>query len=185
VQELCNSNSWIIEKTFYQKKNVYFVLILILYQIESRFEHIEISELKQDEEELILKSQEVQRQTHTDILNIEQSAKNTEFNKRNRNFSLQEIMRSRNQAFSKNSNRICKKRNLRNDQFALQKIRKNYQKDEKHSDVYWCIANSKKDSRDQNRNWNNSDIHAWIRQIQQSDKRLRQNNHNESETASY
>jgi len=53
-------------------------------------------------------------------------------------------MRSRNQAFSKNSNRICKKRNLQNNQYALQKIRKNYQKDEKHSDVYQCIANSKK-----------------------------------------
>jgi len=83
VQELCNSNNEIIEKTFYQKKNVYFILILILYQIESKFECIEISELKRDEEELILKSQEVQRQTHADILNIEQSAKNTEFNKRN------------------------------------------------------------------------------------------------------
>ena len=33
----------------------------------------------------------MQRQTHADISNIEQSAKNTEFNKRNRNFSLQEI----------------------------------------------------------------------------------------------
>ncbi len=61
VQELCNLNSWIIEKTFYQKKNIYFILILILYWIESRFECIEISELKQDEDELILKSQEVQR----------------------------------------------------------------------------------------------------------------------------
>jgi len=185
VQELCNLNSWIIEKTFYQKKNIYFILISILYQIESRFERIKISELKWDKDELILKSQEVQRQTYADILNIEQSAKNIEFNKRNWNFSLQEIMRSRNQAFSKNSNRICKKRNLRNDQFALQKIRKNYQKDEKHSDVYQHIANSKKDSRDQNWNWNNSDIHAWIRQIQQSNKRFWQNNHNESETASY
>ncbi len=48
-----------------------------------------------------------------------------------------------------------------------------------------CIANSEKDSRDRNRNWNDSDIHALTRQIQQSDKRLRQNNHNESETASY
>ncbi len=88
VQELCNSNSWVIKKTFYQKKNIYFILISILYQIESRSECNEISELKQDEEELILKSQEVQRQTHTNILNIEQSAKNTEFNKRNWNFSL-------------------------------------------------------------------------------------------------
>jgi len=77
-------------------------------------------------------------------LNIEQSAKNTEFNKRNWNFSLQEIMRSRNQAFSKNSNQICKKRNLQNNQYALQKIRKNYWKDEKHSDVYQCITNLKK-----------------------------------------
>ncbi len=185
VQELCNLNSWVIEKTLYQKKNVYFVLILILYRIESRSECIKISELKQDEEELILKSQEVQRQTHADISNIEQSAKNTEFNKRNWNFSLQEIMRSRNQAFSKNSNRICKKRNSQNDQFALQRIRKNYQKGEKHSDVYQRIANSEKDSRDRNRNWNDSDIHAWTHQIQQSDKCLRQNNHNESETASY
>ena len=97
--------------------------------------------------QIYLKSQEVQRQTHADILNIEQSAKNTEFNKRNQNFSLQEIMKSRNQAFSKNSNRICKKRNQRNDQYALQEIRKNYQKDEEHSDVYWHIANSEKDSR--------------------------------------
>ncbi len=136
VQELCNSNSWVIEKTLYQKKNIYFVLISILYRIESRSERIEISELKRDEDEFILKSQEVQRQTHADILNIEQSAKNTEFNKRNWNFSLQEIVRSRNQAFSKNSNRICKKRNLRNDQYTLQEIRKNYQKGEKHSDVY-------------------------------------------------
>ncbi len=128
VQELCNLNSWVIEKTLYQKKNIYFIFISILYWIESRSERIKISELKRDEGKLILKSQEVQRQTHADILNIEQSAKNTEFNKRNRNFSLQEIMRSRNQAFSKNSNRICKKRNLRNDQFALQRIRKNYQK---------------------------------------------------------
>jgi len=116
--------------------------------------------LKQDEDELILKSQEVQRQTHADILNIEQSAKNFEFNKRNQNFSLQEIMRLRNQAFSKNSNRICKKRNLQNNQFTLQKIRKNYQKDEKHSDVHQCIANLKKDSRNRNRNENDSDIHA-------------------------
>jgi len=185
VQELCNLNSEIIEKTLYQKKNVYFILILILYWIESRFECIKISELKRDEEEFILKSQEVQRQTHADILNIKQSAKNIEFNKRNWNFSLQEIIRSRNQAFSKNLNWICKKRNLRNNQFALQKIRKNYQKDEKHSDVYWCIANSKKDSRDQNRNWNDNDIHAWTYQIQQSNKHLQQNNHNESETASY
>ncbi len=185
VQELCNLNSWIIKKTFYQKKNIYFILILILYWIESRFECIEISELKQDEDELILKSQEVQRQTHVNILNIEQSAKNIEFNKRNWNFSLQEIIRSRNRAFSKNSNRICKKRNLRNDQFTLQKIRKNYQKDEKHSNVYQRIANSKKDSRDWNRNWNNSDIYAWTHQIQQSNKHFWQNNHNESETASY
>ncbi len=96
MQELCNLNNWIIKKTLYQKKNIYFVLISILYQIESKSECIEISELKQDEEELILKSQEVQRQTHTDILNIEQSVKNIEFNKRNWNFSLQEIMRSRN-----------------------------------------------------------------------------------------
>ena len=160
VQELCNLNSWIIEKTLYQKKNIYFIFILILYWIEFKSECIKISELKWDEDELILKSQEVQRQTHANILNIEQSAKNTEFNKRNRNFSLQEIMRSRNWAFSKNSNRICKKRNLQNDQFALQRIRKNYQKGEKHSDVYQRIANSEKDSRDWNRNWNNSDIHA-------------------------
>ncbi len=144
VQELCNLNSWIIEKTLYQKKNIYFILILILYWIECRSECIKISELKQDEDELILKSQEVQRQTHANILNIEQSAKNFEFNKRNQNFSLQEIMRSRNWAFSKNSNRICKKRNLWNDQFTLQRIRKNYQKDEKHSDVHQYIANSKK-----------------------------------------
>ncbi len=185
MQELCNLNSWVIEKTLYQKKNVYFILISILYWIESRSECIEISELKRDEGEFILKSQEVQRQTHADILNIEQSAKNTEFNKRNQNFSLQEIMKSRNQAFSKNSNRICKKRNQRNDQYALQEIRKNYQKDEEHSDVYWHIANSEKDSRSQNRNRNNSDIHAWTRQMQQSDKRFRQNYYNESETASY
>ncbi len=185
VQELCNLNSWVIKKTLYQKKNIYFVLILILYRIESRSERIEIPELKRDEEELTSKSQEVQRQTHADILNIEQSAKNTEFNKRNRNFSLQEIVRLRNWAFSKNSNRICKKRNSRNDQFTLQEIRKNYQKGEKHSDVYRRIANSEKDSRGRNKNWNDSDIHAWTRQIQQSDKRLWQNNHNESETVSY
>jgi len=185
VQEQCNLNSWIIEKTFYQKKNIYFVLISILYWIESKSECIEISELKRDEDELILKNQEVQRQTHADILNIEQSAKNTKFNKRNWNFSLQEIMRLRNWAFSKNSNRICKKRNLQNDQFTLQKIRKNYQKVEKHSDVYQRIANSKKDSRDKNWNWNNSDIHAWTHQIQQSNKCFWQNDHNESETADY
>ncbi len=185
VQELRNLNSWIIEKTLCQKKNIYFILISILYWIEPRSECIEISELKQDKDEFILKSQEVQRQTHVDILNIEQSAKNTEFNKRNRNFSLQEIMRSRNQAFSKNSNRICKKRNSWNDQYALQKIRKNYQKGEKHSDVYQRIANSEKDSRSWNWNWNNSDIHAWTHQIQQSDKCFWQNNHNKSETASY
>ncbi len=107
MQELCNSNSWIIEKTFYQKKNIHFILISILYWIESKFEYIELSELKWDEDKLILKSQEVQRQTYADILNIEQSAKNIKFNKRNRNFSLQEIVRSRNWAFSKNSNRIC------------------------------------------------------------------------------
>ncbi len=88
MQELCNLNSWVIEKTLYQKKNIYFILILILYWIESRSERIEISELKQDEDKFILKSQEVQRQTHANILNIEQSAKNTEFNKRNWNFSL-------------------------------------------------------------------------------------------------
>ncbi len=185
VQELRNLNSWVIEKTLCQKKNIYFVLISILYRIESRSERIEISELKRDEDEFISKSQEVQRQTHADISNIEQSAKNTEFNKRNRNFSLQEIMRSRNRAFSKNLNRICKNRNSRNNQYALQEIRKNYQKGEKHSDVYRRIANSEKDSRDRNRNWNDSDIHAWTHQIQQSDKRFWQNNHNESETASY
>jgi len=61
----------------------------------------------------------VQRQTHADISNIEQSAKNTEFNKRNRNFSLQEIVRARNQAFSKTSNRICKRRNLWYNQYTL------------------------------------------------------------------
>jgi len=88
VQELCNLNSWIIEKTFYQKKNIYFVLISILYWIESRFECIEISELKRDEVEFTSKSQEVQRQTHADILNIEQSAKNTEFNTEDWNISL-------------------------------------------------------------------------------------------------
>jgi len=88
VQELCNLNSWVIEKTFYQKKNIYFIFILILYWIESKFECIEISELKWDEDKFILKSQEVQRQTHANILNIEQSAKNIEFNKRNWNFSL-------------------------------------------------------------------------------------------------
>jgi len=148
VQELCNSNSWVTEKTLYQEKNVYFVLISILYRIEPRAERIEIPGLERDEGEFTLKSQEVQRQTHADILNIEQSAKNTEFNKRNRNFSLQEIVRSRNQAFSKNSNRICKKRNSRNNQYTLQEIRKNYQKGEKHSDVYRRIANSEKDSRD-------------------------------------
>ncbi len=185
VQELCNSNSWITGKTLYQEKNIYFVLISILYQIEPRSERIEIPELERDEEELTSKSQEVQRQTHADISNIEQSAKNTEFNKRNRNSSLQGTVRSRNRAFSKNSNRICKKRNSRNDQFALQGIRKNYQKGEKHSDVYRRIANSEKDSRGRNRNWNGSNIHAWTRQIQQSDKRLRQNNHNGSGTASY
>jgi len=38
-----------------------------------------------------LKSQEVQKQTYANISNTEQSAKNIEFNKRNRNFSLQEI----------------------------------------------------------------------------------------------
>ena len=185
MQELCNLNSWVIEKILYQKKNIYFILISILYWIEFKFESIEISELKQDEDEFILKSQEVQRQTHANISNIEQSAKNIEFNKRNRNFSLQEIVRSRNRAFSKNSNWICKKRNSRNDQYTLQKIRKNYQKGEKHSDVYQRIVNSKKDSRDWNRNWNDSDIHAWIHQIQQSDKRFWQNNHNESETTNY
>ncbi len=46
----------------------------------------------------------MQRQTHADISNIEQSAKNTEFNKRNRNFSLQEIMRSENQISGKDAN---------------------------------------------------------------------------------
>jgi len=61
VQELCNSNSWVIEKTFYQKKNIYFIFILILYWIEFKSECIEISELKQDKDEFILKSQEVQR----------------------------------------------------------------------------------------------------------------------------
>ena len=100
-------------------------------------------------------------------------------------FSLQGTVGSRNWAFSKNSNRICKKRNPRNGQFALQGIRKNYQKGEKHSGVYRRIANPEKDSRGRNRNWNGSDIHAWTRQIQQSDKRLRQNNHNGSGTASY
>jgi len=61
----------------------------------------------------------VQRQTHVDTSNIEQSAKNTEFNKRNWNFSLQEIIRARNRAFSKTLNRICKRRNLRYDQYTL------------------------------------------------------------------
>jgi len=46
-----------------------------LYWTESESECIEISELKQDEVEFISKSQEVQRQTHADISNIEQSAK--------------------------------------------------------------------------------------------------------------
>ena len=56
VQELCNLNSWVIEKTLYQKKNIYYILISIPYQIESRFECIKISELKRDEDECILKS---------------------------------------------------------------------------------------------------------------------------------
>ncbi len=103
----------------------------------------------------------MQRQTYADILNIEQSAKNTEFNKRNRNFSLQEIMRARNQAFSKTSNQICKRRNLQYNQYTLYRIRKNYQKDEKHSDVHRHIANSKKECRSWNINWNNSDIYIW------------------------
>jgi len=59
-----------------------------------------------------LKSQEVQRQTHANILNIEQSVKNFEFNKRNRNFSLQEIMRSENQILDKDANQICKRWNM-------------------------------------------------------------------------
>ena len=54
----------------------------------------------------------MQRQIYADILNIKQSAKNTKFNKRNWNFSLQEIIRSRNQAFRKKLNQICKKWNL-------------------------------------------------------------------------
>ncbi len=119
VQELCNLNSWVIEKTLYQKKNVYFVLMSILYWIEFRSECIEISELKRNEGEFILKSQEVQRQTYADILNIEQSAKNTEFNKRNRNFSLQEIMRSENQISDKDANRIRKRWNMWNDKYTL------------------------------------------------------------------
>ena len=119
MQELCNLNSWIIEKTLYQKKNIYFVFILILYWIESRSECIEISELKQDEGEFILKGQEVQRQIHANILNIEQSANNTEFNKRNRNFSLQEIMRSENWISDKDANRIRKRWNMRNDKYTL------------------------------------------------------------------
>jgi len=49
----------------------------------------------------------VQRQTHANILNIEQSAKNTEFNKRNRNFSLQEIMKTRNRAFRSATRFTC------------------------------------------------------------------------------
>ncbi len=61
----------------------------------------------------------MQRQTHADISNIEQSAKNTEFNKRNWNFSLQEIVRARNWAFSRTSNRIWKRRNLQYDQYKL------------------------------------------------------------------
>ncbi len=160
VQELCNSNSWVIGKTLYQEKNVYFVPTSILYRIEPRAERIEIPGLERDEGEFTSKSQEVQRQTHADISNIEQSAKNTEFNKRNRNSSLQGTVGSRNRAFSKNSNRICKKRNQRNGQYALQGIRKNYQKGEEHSDVYRRIANPEKDSRGRNRNWNGSDIHA-------------------------
>ncbi len=119
MQELCNLNSWIIKKTFYQKKNVYFILILIPYWIESRSECIEISELKWDKDEFILKSQEVQRQTYADILNIEQSAKNIEFNKRNWNFSLQEIMRSENQISDKDANWIRKRWNVWNDKYTL------------------------------------------------------------------
>ncbi len=46
----------------------------------------------------------MQRQTYANILNIEQSAKNTEFNKRNWNFLLQEIMRSENQISDKDAN---------------------------------------------------------------------------------
>ena len=119
MQELCNSNSWIIEKTLYQKKNIYFIFISILYWIESRSECIEISELKWDEDEFILKSQEVQRQTYADILNIEQSAKNIEFNRRNRNFSLQEIMRSENRISNKDANQIRKRWNMWNDKYTL------------------------------------------------------------------
>jgi len=66
-----------------------------------------------------LKSQEMQRQTHADILNIEQSVKNTEFNKRNWNFSLQEIMRSENWISDKDANRIRKRWNVRNDRYTL------------------------------------------------------------------
>ncbi len=112
-------NSWIIEKTFYQKKNVYFVLILILYRIEFKSECIKISELKRNEDEFILKSQEMHRQTYANILNIEQSAKNIEFNKRNRNFLLQEIMRSENWISDKDVNWICKRWNMWNDKHTL------------------------------------------------------------------
>ncbi len=119
MQELCNLNSWVIEKTLYQKKNVYFILISILYQIKSRSERIEISELKWNEGEFILKSQEMQRQTHADISNIEQSAKNTEFNKRNWNFSLQEIMRSENRISDKDANWIRKRWNVWNNKYTL------------------------------------------------------------------
>ena len=45
--------------------------------------------------------------------------KNTEFNKRNWNFSLQEIMRSENQISDKDANQICKKWNMWNDKYTL------------------------------------------------------------------
>ncbi len=61
----------------------------------------------------------MQRQTYADILNIEQSAKNIEYNKRNRNFSLQEIMKSGNWISDKDANWIRKRWNMQNDKYTL------------------------------------------------------------------
>ncbi len=54
--------------------NTHIVFILIHHWIKSESEHDKLSELKWVNDEVVLKSQELQREAYINILNIEQSA---------------------------------------------------------------------------------------------------------------
>jgi len=54
--------------------NIHIIFILIHHWIRSESECDKLSELKWVDNKVVLKSQELQREAHTNILNIEQSA---------------------------------------------------------------------------------------------------------------